>query len=161
MSCEPQKARRMGSVRTGRSRPVIFGDSAGGGGGGAVSKGNYACCTGPFTNSPASGGAGLASGISGSSTWYAAGGGGSGFYTGSRQNGIGGAWGVGIAGTANTGSGGGGGRNGAGGSGGSGVVILRHPDAYPRAKFTTGGVIVTQTGGFWIYKYTSSGTIAF
>ena len=68
---------------------------------------------------------------------------------------------MGIAGSANTGSGGGGGRSSAGGPGGSGVVILRHPDAYPRAKSTTGGVTVAQTGGFWVYKYTSSGTITF
>jgi hypothetical protein len=41
------------------------------------------------------------------------------------------------------------------------VVILRYPDAYPLATATTGSPTVTTTGGYRIYKFTSSGTITF
>jgi hypothetical protein len=62
----------------------------------------------------------------------------------------------------NTG-GGGGGTNGAatGGSGGSGIVIIRYPNTYADPASTTGTPTVTNTGGYKIYKWTSSGSITF
>jgi hypothetical protein len=69
-----------------------------------------------------------------------------------------------IAGTANTGGGGGGGdSHGAAnaGNGGSGILILRYADTYDAATSTTGSPTITVTGGFRIYKFTSSGTITF
>jgi hypothetical protein len=55
----------------------------------------------------------------------------------------------------NTGGGGGGGgsNNGGGSTGGSGVVIVR----YPGTPVATGGTI-TQSGGYTIHTFTSSGT---
>jgi hypothetical protein len=67
------------------------------------------------------------SAITGTLTWYAAGGTGAGYYSGGRTNGIGGGTPSDMNGTVNTGSGGGGGRYGTGGSGGAGVVILLYP----------------------------------
>jgi hypothetical protein len=70
------------------------------------------------------GGSGVTSSISGSSTYYCAGGG---AYTGTtRTNGIGGAQTGGTTGTANSGSGGAGCFAGSFGSGGSGIVIIRY-----------------------------------
>ena len=106
--------------------------SAGGGGageaGGSVAAGN--------SSNAGSGGAGLSSTISGSTVWYAGGGGGAtysaGGSAGTGGNGGGGNGtkndnGAGGAGTANTGGGGGGGGyTGTGGAGGSGVVIVRY-----------------------------------
>jgi hypothetical protein len=80
-----------------------------------------------FTNSPLSGGQGKQSAITGTLTWYAAGGTGAGYYSGGRTNGIGGGTPSDMNGTVNTGSGGGGGRFGTGGLGASGVVVLRYP----------------------------------
>lgn len=99
--------------------PPIYG--GGGGGAGAV-------------GSNSNGGAGLASLISGVSTYYAGGGGGGG--GGGATTGSGGIGGGGAgrtAGTANTGGGGGGGDYGgscAAASGGSGIVIIRYPTLY-------------------------------
>lgn len=105
----------------------------GGGGGGAGAVGGDAS-----SNLGGNGGDGLASSISGTSTYYAGGGGGS-SYTGalsSGGNGGGGAGGRGYfisggvsrqngtAGTPNTGGGGGGGLSGA--AGGSGIIIIRY-----------------------------------
>ena len=105
-----------------------------GGGGGAGGPGG----DGTLTKAAGRGGAGLEIDISGTRSWYAAGGGG-----GTSQSpwgavggsGIGGAGGTsdganGSAGVANTGSGGGGGSSdntsSAGGAGGSGIVIVRY-----------------------------------
>jgi 3D (Asp-Asp-Asp) domain-containing protein len=90
----------------------------GGGGGGAGAVGD-----GP-SNNP-SGGAGLASAITGVSAFYAGGG-------GSTGGGIGGGGAAGVSGTPNTGGGGGngvGGANNPGASGGSGVVMLSYTNA--------------------------------
>lgn len=111
--------------------PFTF-SHAGAGGGGAGAAGADVTAT----DTPTDGGAGLQYSISGSATYYAAGGGGgtdntSGTRIAAGGSGIGGAGGksgAGGAGTANTGSGGGGaGFNGAqsGGAGGSGIVIIR------------------------------------
>lgn len=152
----------------------------GGGGGGAGGTG--------ITTTPGSfaqkgdGGVGQPSSISGSSTYYAGGGGGGGFYAynadyGSRT-GLGGLGGggdgyhpgnaangqeYGYPGTDNTGGGGGGAdfASGIGGNGGSGIVIIRYSDTYGAAAATTGSPTITVTGGYRIYKFTSSGTITF
>jgi hypothetical protein len=101
-------------------------DNGGGGGGGAGAVGT-----------DASGGAGGAGGIgrvsliSGTSTYYAGGGGGS-TGTAGGNGGLGGGGngrvgsGAGGNGTANTGGGAGGSREGSGGTGGSGIVIVRY-----------------------------------
>jgi hypothetical protein len=68
-------------------------------------------------------------------------------------------------GTANTGGGGGGlglpNTTSLAGAGGSGVVIIRYSDAFPLASATTGSPTITTTGGFRIYRWTSSGSITF
>ena len=46
-------------------------------------------------------------------------------------------------------------------SGGSGIVILRYSNSYPAATSTTGSPTVTDSGGYRIYQFTSSGTITF
>ena len=135
-----------------------------GGGGGAGAVGG----TGTTTVVGA-GGVGLASSISGTSTYYAGGGGGAGgtgFITtpGSGGNGGGGAGGntstfVGNPGTANTGGGGGAGAyNGSswfiGGSGGSGVVIISYP-----APQKFGGGVITTSGSNVIHTFNTSGTL--
>jgi hypothetical protein len=69
---------------------------------------------------------------------------------------------VGVAGTANTGGGGGGGGyTSAGGQGGSGVVVIRYANTFTDAVSTTGSPTFTNTGGFKIYSWTSSGSITF
>jgi len=115
-------------------------DSGAGGGGGAGTQG--ANVVPVASNSPATGGQGIQSDISGTLQWYASGGNGPGHYKSERVNGIGGAT-SGIDGTsgpfvsrdpnaiANTGSGGGGYRNvtgggNAAGTGGSGIIIVRY-----------------------------------
>jgi len=117
------------------------------------------------------GGDGITSSISGSSTSYSGGGGGG--ARSSRTVGSGGLGGGGqggndggvspVAGTANTGGGGGGGGGFADNSaaGGSGVVIVRYPDTFSEATSTTGSPTYTVSGGYRIYKWTSSGSITF
>jgi len=102
------------------SGSVSSGSGGGGGGAGASASGG----------SP-SGGAGKQFDISGTLTWYAAGGSGGNGGT-SSTNGIGGYHIApsGTAGATNTGSGGGGGwdhSGGYGGAGGSGIVIVKYP----------------------------------
>jgi hypothetical protein len=112
----------------------------GGGGGGAGTIG--------LAFNASTGGAGIASAISGTVTPYGGGGGGGSTST-PGTGGVGGGEaggtlnGAGTAGQANTGGGGGGaGNNGTGsnlvgGNGGSGIVIISYPDIY--AALTTGG----------------------
>jgi hypothetical protein len=139
-------------------------NSSSGGGGGAGGPGYDLQVPGYFRNSEGAGGFGLQSSITGTATFYAAGGVGSAYYSTSRQNGIGGgATGavvggfVSNVGTINTGSGGGGGVYGAGGLGGSGIVILRYPSRY---TITIGAGLVgsTSTVGFEKVTRITSGT---
>jgi hypothetical protein len=68
----------------------------------------------------------------------------------------------GGGGTDNTGGGGGGGAGFVSGqAGGSGIVIIRYLNTYPDATSTTGSPTFTNTGGYKIYKFISSGTITF
>lgn len=141
---------------------------AGGGGAGAVGGNGSAGAAG-------AGGAGSPSSITGigSNVYYAGGGGASGDSYGGSDGGIGGGGrgqpssggATNVNGTINTGGGGGGGggQGGAGGfgQGGAGVVIVRHPSAYPTANTTGSNVVVASSGGFVVYKYFSSGTITF
>jgi len=148
----------------------------GGGGGGAGGVGQVA---GGANNG--NGGLGLQSSITGSNTFYAAGGAGGAYYSylgapNAAASGIGGSGaaasgargGVGFTapgnGTVNTGSGGGGGgENGqVGANGGSGVVILRYPGSYAIAK--TGSLIssTATVGTDYVTTFTSgAGTITF
>jgi hypothetical protein len=139
-----------------------------GGGGGAGAVGGSSSGGG---NPTASGGVGLANSITGTSTFYAGGGGsGSGnssYAGGPGGNGGGGTGGYGTvnatAATANTGGGGGGGGNqgiggtvsSAGGNGGSGVVIISYAGAQ---QF--GGGVVTSSGGNTIHTFNTSGTLS-
>jgi hypothetical protein len=144
----------------------LYGKGSGGGAGAAGSGGQNQV-----------GGIGLASSITGTSTYYAGGGGSS-----SNTDSTGGAGGLGGGGSAgssygkagsnggaNTG-GGGGGANGNSSdqypypsiatSGGSGVVIISYASSFVRA---TGGTITTYSSGgdtYYVHKFTSSGTFA-
>jgi hypothetical protein len=78
----------------------------------------------------------------------------------------GGAPGAGNGGNGTVGGGGGGGgtyQSGylAGASGGSGAVIIRYADTYASATNTTGSPTITVSGGYRVYKFTSSGSITF
>lgn len=144
----------------------------GGGGGGAGAPG------GTGTSAVGGdGGAGLASSLSGTSTYYAGGGGGGTYYyqqgnSGNGPAGVGGTGGggpggrysgglqPGTNGTNNLGGGGGGGagfdsptQSWSGGNGGSGIVILR----YLGPQRASGGAI-SQSGGYTIHTFISSGT---
>ena len=106
-----------------------------------------------------SGGSGVANSITGTSVAYAGGGG-----TSSRYDGSSGTYGrdgggsLGGAGTAFTGGGGSGGQ-GAGGAGGSGIVVVKSPTA---ASSTTGSpTVITSVAGYYIYRFTATGTITF
>jgi hypothetical protein len=48
-----------------------------------------------------------------------------------------------------------------GASGGSGIVIVRYADTSPAATSTTGSPTITTSGGYRVYKFTSSGSITF
>jgi hypothetical protein len=152
------------TVRQGNNGGNLITGQFGGSGGGAGAAGTGA------TNGVASpGGIGLASSISGTSTYYAGGGGG-GKYDVVSAGGLGGGGAGGryfpaaaaVAGTANTGGGGGGGGDLVdGANGGSGIVIIRYADSFANASATTGSPTITVTGGYRVYKWTSSGSITF
>ncbi len=138
-----------------------YSDSAAGGGGGAGGIG-MAYASDWFTNSPLAGGDGKQSAITGTLTWYAAGGCGAGYYSGGRTNGIGGGTPDQKDGTVNTGSGGGGGRFDTGGAGGSGVVIIKYPKTFgvvPSAGLTAETI---PNGEFNVTRFTAgTGTFTF
>lgn len=132
---------------------------AGGGGGGAGAVGANA------TNNGGNGGVGLANSITGSSVFYAGGGGGScrntGGVAGTGGNGGGAAGVAGVGngnnGSVNTGGGAGAGFTNNGGNGGSGVVIISIlTSAYTGS--VTGAPIVTTSGANTIIKFTASGS---
>lgn len=145
-----------------------------GGGGGGASHAGIQGVDGAFQG--ANGGDGVVSNISGSNVTYGGGGGG-----GSGTGGTGGAGGGGkgsdggtvghtdaVAGTDGLGGGGGGGANtGTGGgnqgynaaNGGKGVVIVAFPiDGSTGISTSSTGGTITQSGGFQIHTFTSSGT---
>ena len=139
--------------------------SAGGGGAGAVGGNGSGSGAG-------NGGVGLANTITGSSVYYAGGGGGCTDAGSPSQNdgaggnggggaGNGGTSGNATAGTANTGGGGGGAGQAtpavSSGAGGSGVVILSVPTSNYSGT-TTGSPTVTTSGSNTIIKFTGSGT---
>ena len=149
------------------------GPYSGGGGGGAGAVGQ----TVTANTSVANGGIGRAYSITGTSTYYA-GGGGSGTEEGNyTSSGLGGSGGggrggylntVGTAGTSNTGGGGGGGGYPqayyASGAGGSGVVIIAYADTYPAIATIPGTLTYNQPtrAGYRVYRFTSgTGTITF
>jgi hypothetical protein len=111
--------------------------STGGGGGGAGGAG-----------SGSTGGAGVVSSISGTSVTYCAGG-------------SGGSYSSASPGSAALGCGGRGATGNNSEYGGSGVVIIRFPNSFPDPSSTTGSPTVTNTGGYKIYQWTSSGSITF
>lgn len=106
----------------------------GGGGGGAGGAGG----SGP-------GGAGVSNSISGTSVTYA----------------VGGTWPNTDLPIANTGNGGNTNGEFVPRDGATGVVIIKYPDSYDAPASTTGSPTVTVSGGYRIYKYTSSGSITF
>ena len=142
---------------------------AGGGGGGKGGAGGGA--TGSQSSAGGgAGGVGVASSITGTSTYYAGGGGGGCYTGGSGGPGAGGNGGggagasassseSGTSGTANTGGGGGGGFGPS--NGGSGIVVIRYTDNYSIPSQTTGSPTVSVTGGYRVYRFTSSGSITF
>ena len=170
-----------GSGGGGRSDPTGYSGGAGtegqgyAGGAGANRNGNYVLCGGGggagevggnavYNSKAGDGGDGLAFDIveAGTDVYYAGGGGGSIYTSGTR--GVGGQGGGGdgskhgaTAGTAGTdGLGGGGGTDISGNSlaGGKGVVIIRYLTS---ALTATGGTITTD-GDYTVHKFTSDGT---
>jgi hypothetical protein len=128
------------------------GNKAGGGGGGGAYNQNFG----------APGGAGATFTISGTSVTYAGGGGGSQYTIGNGAGGAGGGGaGNGTSGTDGLGGGGGANYSASGAPGGSGVAIIRYPNTYDAATSTTGNPTITNTGGYRIYKWTSTGSITF
>jgi len=156
-----------GAATSGQGNAGGAASSGGGGGGGAGAVGASASST-----NGGNGGVGNTSSISGTSTYYAGGGGGGpanvggpdgtpgtgglgGGGNGGTGNNPGGA--AGGNGTANTGGGGGGNMAGntGGGAGGSGIVII----SYTGAQQFGGGVITTD-GTNTIHTFTTSGVLS-
>lgn len=98
-------------------------------------------------------------------TYYAAGGGGAGEINGIGGFGGGGNGGISLppsSGVINSGSGGGGGTatgSTAGGSGGSGTVIIKYSNKSKALTNVTGSPEISESNGYRIYKWTSSGTM--
>ena len=145
---------------------------SGGGGGGAGSAGANSTA-----NVGGAGGSGRQYSITGTSLFYAAGGGGCG--NGAISSGAQGGSGIGgngagndgntstkytTNGATNTGSGGGGARDtGPGGDGGSGVVIVAYPDTKPALSIGSGLTYDQPTrSGYRVYRFTAgTGTVTF
>ena len=122
---------------------------AGGGGGGAGTAGFTGGSSSQYDNIVNSGGAGIASAISGTVTTYAGGGSGSragGAYIVYGVGGVGGGGNQNASGGVNTGGGGGGNA-----AGGSGIVILSYPDIYAAPAATTGSPTVSTSGSGSLY----------
>jgi hypothetical protein len=153
----------------------VSGDGDGGGGGGASG-------TGASGGSGSQGGSGTASSITGTSTYYCAGGGGGKGQTGSwvSNNAGTGGGGVGgakqnssVGGNASTYGSGGGGAGSAvnasspfakGGNGGNGVVVIAYPDTKPALATIPGTLTYDQPtrSGYRVYRFTAgTGTVTF
>jgi hypothetical protein len=121
-----------------------------GGGGGAGQAGGTSS-----TTTGGKGGDGVASSITGTSTYYGGGGGGSNSAGSSGAGGLGGG-GTGSvsAGTPNTGGGAGGDT----GPGGSGIVVIRYSNTFADLASIGSGLTYTyaNTGGYKIYTFTAS-----
>ena len=162
------KASQGNAGGAGKSGTAGVPNHAGGGGGGAGGAGGV----GGATTTGGTGGVGALSNITGSTVFYAGGGGGCVYNDGTvgiGGNGGGGSGGGNLtggtantpaatAGTANTGGGGGGGSyGGVGGSGGSGIVIISIPTTNYTGT-TTGGPTVTTVGNNTVLIFTASGS---
>lgn len=126
----------------GASGPL--GETYGGGGGGAGGAGQSAV----YGTRGGDGGIGYQSAITGTSTYYAGG-------TGGTRQGIGGTGGTNGAGYLNYG---GGGDSYNPGPGQNGVVIVSYANP---AQIATGGTVTSYTSGgttYWVHTFTSSGT---
>jgi hypothetical protein len=149
-----------GQGNAGGTGKGLGGTNNGGGGGGGAGGVGADDASGQGGN----GGIGVASSISGTSTYYAGGGGGGVEAQTAGSGGLGGggagSGAIGNPGSQNTGGGGGaggynGGSNNYGGNGGSGVVIISYP-----APQQFGGGIVTTSGGNVIHTFQTSGTLS-
>jgi len=165
-----QSSSETGGLGNAGGQATAGGPYGGGGGGGAGSAGSPGSSNSGSSSAGGNGGSGVQYSITGTSQFYAAGGGGA-----SQANGSGGSGGSGIggngsstngsAGSTNTGSGGGGGGAGGGngGNGGSGVVIFAVPGTYT-AQNIPGTLTFTRDtttrAGHTVYRFTAgSGTI--
>jgi hypothetical protein len=149
--------------------------SAGGGGGSAFVGTNASYNSGTSTLTAGNGGDGSLLTLNGFSQYYAGGGGGSAFAATNLTGGTGGMGGGGqgaltsgtptvssTVGQINTGGGGGGGSyTTAGSAGGSGVVILRYPQTYAPAMYTTGNPEINYVNGYRVYTWYASGSVTF
>ena len=122
------------------------GITSGGGGGGAG--GNFFSPTGGGGGSYSGGGGGGGGGGGYSGPGYGQGGeGGSRNWSPIDYDNIGSSWGAGASGaTANNGN--------------PGIVAIKYLDIYPAASSVTGATMTT-SGGYRVYKFTSSGSITF
>jgi hypothetical protein len=149
-----------GGSPTGNSgQPGNGGGSGGGGarGDGVTSTGGSGGAGGNFV-SPGSGGSGGGSGGGGgggsgggySGSGYGQGGGGAGRdWLATDFNNIGTSWGAGGPGASSS------------TAGTQGIVAIKYPDTFALASSTTGSPTVVTTGGYRIYRFTSSGSITF
>lgn len=179
---------RGGNLTTTRTGGPTKGAGGGGAGGQGIDTNPNATGDNGQTGDGA-GGVGIQSAILGT-TYYWAGGGGSGAHSsgcggygglggggggggeGSPANGAGGGSALNAGGTGGnpggsggTNTGGGGGSSywqyTTGGSGGSGIVVIRYPDYYPAATTTTGSPNVIVSAGYRMYRFWQSGSIRF
>lgn len=177
MPC-PGGAQGTASTSSGGGTGATDSASTSGGGGGAGGAGGNGTTSGGGT-----GGIGIASAITGTSTYYGGGGGGSSYSSYARGLGGNGGGGNGCKGTdgplagsaggTNTGGGGGGGSHPANGldvaygyAGGSGIVILAYPNTFANITTIPGTLIYTldtsSRAGYKVYKFTAgSGTVTF